>query len=949
MDISCVNCGLEFAFDDPGNAGQVVKARCPRCGHNNEVMAEGGAAPGGGGDQPWDAVGGDAGGSPFGGPAGGADAPGGAGDSPFGTGGGSDSLFGAGGQGGDAPGSDALGGSPAALGGGLGGDPTTAAGGVPAIPDAPAAATGDEVFCFNCGKPMQANSSELIPVCDECKAGGSAAAAPPQAPVPGASFDPDHGAPSQDDAGTAAGGAELMIRKSNGQVYGPFPKETVVEWIQAGKIQADEEVSKVGGAWRLFSGHEEFASYFPDSVKKKSRPARGEELQFKKINPAAETARSAIKIGGVAVFLVAIVAGVYFLASSGTLRLPDEVLDSATDAISGDGQAAEDDVPVEGRTGEMLDEIVALRGGGEESSFEHYYRARTLMSRGNPRDLQEAVVEMETAVALDTRNAAALAGLGELYNKLALTDEASGELQRRSFYFIDYALEQGDYRLEANRAKAWFLYVAGKYDEALGFCNQALSISQDDPETHLLMGMCHFARNHTLEGEALTHFNKALELDPDYSDVFFEKGLCFEELGQYTRAIEMYQAKNEAAPEFIGAHYRMGALYEEVGDYARAIESFEHVLTMDRLHKDAILRLGRLLTQFSGDPGRAVALYRRLGEEGAPVLGRGEKVELALGQSAALRATGDPAGACAGLPVAEEIAPTNVAVHFERAMCEHARGDTDASLVAFGKTDTYATDLTPRESAMLKYFQGLVYLDEERWADAFGAFDQALNAAPSFVPATVAKAGAYAKLDQVDQVKASLQQLRAIDPLYYRETVEIQRIWSPIPSMGPTCQEVSKDLVGVNFDPELYGLVGAVCYHAGESSRAGSYLAQSLEDDPGQWSGLLYTALAAADRGDLGKASRLADTLTSEHRDIGAFYLVKGQFAQADGHPDEAMDNPRTTPRSDRDLVRARMLLGGIYLDREQRSEAKQELVAATKTDRAILQPRLMLFESGLL
>jgi tetratricopeptide (TPR) repeat protein len=188
-----------------------------------------------------------------------------------------------------------------------------------------------------------------------------------------------------------------------------------------------------------------------------------------------------------------------------------------------------------------------------------------------------------------------------------------------------------------------------------------------------------------------------------------------------------------------------------------------------------------------------------------------------------------------------------------------------------------------------------------------------------------------------------------VDPEYYRERFAIQRIWSPIPDMASTCQVVSTSMIGVNFDPELYGLAGALCHQAGEASRAGSYLSQSLQDDPGQWSGLLYSALEARDQGDLAKAERLTETLTSEHRDVGAFYLVQGEVAQARGKIDEAISAYGTALRYDRSLVRAHVQLGGIYIDREQQSEAKQELTAATMTDDAYLEPRLMMFESGIL
>jgi len=830
------------------------------------------------------------------------------------------------------------------------------------------------VFCFNCGKPMQANPQELIPVCDECKAGGTGASAPAPAeeallspePVLGSTTGPNplEAAPLGSSSGPAlglggspesppeltsapaeGGDAELMVRKSNGQVYGPFPRETVLDWIKTGKIMPDEEVSKIGGAWRMFSRHEEFSSLFPDAAP--ATPAPSQELQFKKINVAAESMRSASKYIIAVAFLIVVAVGTYYLASRGTLALPDNVLDKV-DSVTNDPNAEAIEA-VSGRTGELIAEILLKYPNVEGTTFEHYYRARTLMDLGNPRDLENAVVSMEMAVAADPRNAAALAGLGELYNRLALDNEASGELQRKSFYFIDHALETGEYRLEANRAKAWFMFTAGKPNETITFCNKALAIHGDDPETYLLLGMAEFEKSGSMTGKTLENFQKALELDPGYNDVFFHKGLCYEQVGQYTRAIDEFKAKIEVDPHFIGSYFSMGSLYEQVGDYEAAIQSYESVLEMDDHHKDAILRLGRLHTQFGNNPKRAAILYMRLDDEGAPVLGRGERIEFLLGRSCALRHVGEPAQACTSADAAIELDPTNAAAFFEKAMCEYGRDNRSAAIKAFAQADNYVGDLSGREMATLKFFQARASLDDERIADALDSFDRALAADEGFVPAALAKSGAYAALGQRDMVKATLRNLRAVDPHYYEQQTALVDIYSEIPDMTPVCRSVSETLVGVNFDPELYGLAGAVCYHAGDARRANSYLSRALEDDPSQWTGLLYTGLMSMDKGDFAKSARVLGRLTEEHRDVGAFYLWYGHALKSAGKQSEAEEAYGSALKYDRELPWANQELGMLYIDSERNQDAKQEFVSARKKDRLLLDPQLQLFRHNLL
>ncbi len=907
MNINCVNCGLEFVFEAPASSGGgPLKARCPRCGHGNDVME----VPGGGGPAP------------------------GGGMGSFGMDSGPEEPS-------------------------TGGFPSDPPGGRPSM-------GAEEVFCFNCGKPMQPNPNELIPVCDECKAGSTTGPQPAPPPPPGppsgaeASAPPPGGSPSRASldgepsvgaapAAAGGGGAELMVRKSNGQVYGPFPKETVLEWVRSGKILPDEEVSKIGGAWRIFSRHEEFSQYFPEAQRKpassESKP-QAQEIQFKKVSAVQEGLRSVGKIAFALVFILIVGGLAYFLISRGTLALPDKVLDSASDALG--SQDVDEDLlgAARGRTRELIEDLQATHAPVQGTSFEHYYRAQALMQRGNRTQMAEAIVEMEKAVAADPTNAAALAGVGDVYNKYAELDEASGELQRKSFYFIDYALEQGEYQLEANRAKAWFLYFNGQYQDAVGYADGALNANPEDPETHMLKGMIAFAQGGKLDTATLAHFREAEKADPGYDQVHYELGRCYEQVGMAGDAIREFQAKIEADPGFIGAHFALGSLYEEIGDYAAAVASYDQVLALDPSDVDAILRLGRINNQVVGDPKRAGSLYLRLTGDGAPELGRKQRLELALGQASALRQLGEPGAACQAADEAIEIEPTSVAAYFEKGMCEAAREDFEASLRAFGKATTLAGEMVGRDRSQLAFFQGIASLQAKQYPDAIDAFDSAIAADETFVPAYVFKAGIYAELGQADQVKSSLAGLRKIDPVHYRREVRTRAIWAPTPPMGDVCTGVGGVLSGVNFDPELYGMAGLVCYHAGDGRRASSYLSRSLEDDPRNWAGLLYSSLLALDAEDTGKATRYTERLTREHRDVGVFFLYRGMALEQADQLDQASQIYGDALIFDRELVWAHHRLGMVYLEEGRAEEAEKQFEQAHQRDPALTEPHRMIFES---
>jgi tetratricopeptide (TPR) repeat protein len=850
MDIRCVNCGLEFAYDPPPFTPQ-SEARCPRCGHGNVVGDDDGPAPAMDMDEPAAAMGG----------------------------------------------------------------------------------SGEEVFCFNCGKPMQARADELIPVCDQCKAGASTDAV----------VSSDRPESVDDGPLPTAAEAELMVRKSNGQVYGPFPEETIIEWIKAGKIQRDEEVSKIGGAWRSFAIQSEFSAYFPE-VKATSRP-ESQDVQFKKVSKTKESLSGLVRVVIAVGFIVVVGIGVYYLTSRGTLKLPDWVLGKATDAIAGDPEDG-GEKPEQERIAELMVELHEAHPEVTGSTFEHYYRARTLVNRGNPEDMRAAKEEMEKAVVADSTNAAALAGLGELYNKISTFDRASGELQRRSFYYIDESLEMGEYQLEAWRAKAWFLFVNGEFDDAMQFCEQALTVNDRDAETHMLMGLCEFGRSNSMTGAAAQHFDKAIEIAPTYDEVHFQKGRCFEQLGQHGAAIDEYTKKIQSAPAFIGSHYALGQIYESLGIYDKAVASYEQVLQLDRLHKESILRLGRIHTQVTGDRKRAATLYLRLAEEEAPALSTFEKLEYALGRSSALRVVGDVAGACAAADEALDIDDTSNAAHFEKGLCLHAQGDNSNAIRSLGQAVNHTTQ--PGEIAQLEFYLGMVHMAEGNGPDSLESFQRCTENDPTFLPAAVFRSAVYASLEQPEQIQATLWSTKAVEPTAYRRQGKLQTIWAPVPEMGDTCKQISDALADVTFNPELFGLAGGACFHAGEQRRASSLLSRCLSDDPRNWAGQLYSGLLAWEQGDMAKAKRFLSEAADEHRDVGAFHLVLGDLLLAQGDLEGAQREYTDALRYDRDLAWAHNQLGVLHARADRDSEALTEFDAALELDATLLQPLENKFEYNL-
>lgn len=80
---------------------------------------------------------------------------------------------------------------------------------------------------------------------------------------------------------------------------------------------------------------------------------------------------------------------------------------------------------------------------------------------------------------------------------------------------------------------------------------------------------------------ALSHFEKAVEKDPNNADAFFYIGYCNGELGRYTEEIEAYKQAIRIKPDLAEAHYNLGLVYLQVGDKSSALKEYKILKELD--------------------------------------------------------------------------------------------------------------------------------------------------------------------------------------------------------------------------------------------------------------------------------------------------------------------------------------------------------------------------------
>jgi anaphase-promoting complex subunit 3 len=116
-------------------------------------------------------------------------------------------------------------------------------------------------------------------------------------------------------------------------------------------------------------------------------------------------------------------------------------------------------------------------------------------------------------------------------------------------------------------------YLSGNRDEAEKAVTELLRKFPQDANLQLLLGNIKYTVG--LLGEASTHYEKALELEPSLCQSWYKLGVCYVRMGKLNEALRAFK-KNVAAE--CGSHamsfYWMGLINSFVGDDDNALEAF---------------------------------------------------------------------------------------------------------------------------------------------------------------------------------------------------------------------------------------------------------------------------------------------------------------------------------------------------------------------------------------
>ena len=148
----------------------------------------------------------------------------------------------------------------------------------------------------------------------------------------------------------------------------------------------------------------------------------------------------------------------------------------------------------------------------------------------------------------------------------------------------------------------------GRLDEAMSHYRKALELNPNDAEAHHNLGVVYAGQGRF--DEAMHHCRKALDINPDYAYAHYDLGTMLARQDRLDEAIEHYQKAVESKPDYAEAHYNLGVAWGNRGRFDEAVAAFQKALDIKPDYAEAYNNLGVALAN-QGRAEEALSHYQK--------------------------------------------------------------------------------------------------------------------------------------------------------------------------------------------------------------------------------------------------------------------------------------------------------------------------------------------------
>ena len=183
---------------------------------------------------------------------------------------------------------------------------------------------------------------------------------------------------------------------------------------------------------------------------------------------------------------------------------------------------------------------------------------------------EKAIAYYDEAVKYNDHNAAAYAGLGEIYD--------SREQRKAAIENYEKAVAYDDKLTEVFTPLGILYFQTGEIAKAETFLSKSLALSADNAETQYFLGLVRYQQNRL--DDAAAALRRSLQIAPDNPEAHFYLGEVLAAQNQTKQAIDEYKIAAQANPQYADAWAALGEESAELKDYPTAIDAYQKALKL---------------------------------------------------------------------------------------------------------------------------------------------------------------------------------------------------------------------------------------------------------------------------------------------------------------------------------------------------------------------------------
>ena len=294
------------------------------------------------------------------------------------------------------------------------------------------------------------------------------------------------------------------------------------------------------------------------------------------------------------------------------------------------------------------------------------------------------------------------------------------------------------------------LLQKGKVEEAIAHFQKALQIYPDYAEAHYNLGNVLLHKGSV--DEAIIHYQRALQIKPDYAEDCYNLGAALIKKGSVDDAIANYRMALQIKPNFAEAHYNLGNVLLQKGNLDEAIAHYQRALQINPDNAETHYNFGIALLQ-KGNLDEAIAHFQK-----ALQIAPGyAEAHYNLGN--ALLKKGSVNEAITHYQKALQIKPDFAETHYNLGNVLLQKGNLDEAIAHYQKALQIKPDFAEAHNNL-----GNALLQEGNVDEAIAHFQKALQITPDLAKAHNNLGNALLRKGNVDDAIAHYQRALQITP-----------------------------------------------------------------------------------------------------------------------------------------------------------------------------------------